>query len=143
MNVNCDGDLDVDGHHTVEDVGIVLGQAFAKALDDKSGITRFGSFFAPMDESLVLACVDVSGRPYLVYDINLPTPRADDFDSEAACEFFRAFADNARITLHIKQFYGANTHHILEAMFKAVAHALKIAVVQTEEGFVLSSKGTI
>ena len=140
--VNCKGDLKVDCHHTVEDIGIVLGQAFAEALGDKSNIDRFGSFFVPMDESLVLAAVDISGRPFLIFDVDLPSPLAGDFESDTAVEFFRAFATNAGITLHIKQFYGANTHHILEAVFKSAAHALRFAVKQNDDG-ILSSKGSL
>ena len=142
LALTCRGDLEVDCHHTVEDVGIALGEAFSKCVGDKSGIARFGSFFVPMDESLVLAAADVSGRPFLVFDVNLPAAAVGGFDTQTAAEFFRAFAQNAGVTLHIKLFHGANTHHILEAAFKAVGHALRLATTQTVGG-VLSTKGAL
>lgn len=138
------GDTFVDFHHTVEDTGIVLGMAFAGAMDDKSCIKRFGSSFVPMDESLVLASVDISGRPYLVFDCNFPIEKVGDMDTELFMEFFRAFAFNAGITLHIKLIHGSNSHHIAEAVFKAAARAIREAcnLDNTLDG-VLSTKGMI
>lgn len=142
LSVKCSGDLNVDGHHTVEDVGIVLGKAFAQAVGDRSGIARYGSFFIPMDESLCFSAVDISGRPFLVYDARLPQERCGDFDTCLAVEFFRAFAYNAGITLHLRCEYGDNAHHIIEALFKAMAHSLRIAAAKTDGG-VLSTKGVL
>ncbi|MCD8096029.1 MAG: imidazoleglycerol-phosphate dehydratase HisB [Ruminococcus sp.] len=142
LQVSCTGDLEVDGHHTVEDVGISLGQAFAKALGDKSGIARYGSAFVPMDEALCFCALDISGRPFLYYDAELSDFKCGDFDNCLAEEFFRAFAVNSGITLHIRKEYGKNDHHVIEAMFKAVAHALKDAVKLTG-GEVLSTKGVL
>lgn len=136
------GDLDVDFHHTVEDVGIVLGKAFCEALGDRAGIKRFGNMFIPMDESLASAFVDISGRPFFVYNANLSQEKVGDFDACLCEEFFRALAFNAQVTLHTKIEYGSNAHHEIEAMFKAVAHALKQAV-QTTNGEVLSTKGVL
>lgn len=136
------GDLDVDCHHTVEDVGIVLGKAFSEAISDKSGIKRFGNMFIPMDESLAGAFIDVSGRPFLVFNAELSQEKVGEFDTCMCEEFFRAFAFNAGITLHIKLEYGSNAHHEIEAIFKAVAHSLKGAVEQTN-GDVLSTKGVL
>lgn len=143
LRVRCDGDLAVDGHHTVEDVGICLGQAFAQAMEDKVGITRYGTAFIPMDEALGFAAVDISGRPFLVYDAALPQERVGEFDSCLALEFMRSFAYNARITLHVRAQYGENSHHMIEAMFKAVAHALKQAVSRTGNDTLLSTKGAL
>ncbi len=143
LRVRCDGDLAVDGHHTVEDVGICLGQAFAQAMEDKAGITRYGTAFIPMDEALGFAAVDISGRPFLVYDAALPQERVGEFDSCLALEFMRSFAYNARITLHVRAQYGENSHHMIEAMFKAVAHALKQAVSRTGNDRLLSTKGAL
>jgi len=123
----CDGDLEVDGHHTVEDVGIVLGQALLKALGDKLGIQRYGSSRAPMDEALISVDLDISGRPFIVYNVDHRFPMIGDFDVSLAEEFFRAFAFNAGITLHINCIYGRNDHHIVEASFKALAQALRKA----------------
>ena len=142
LQVSCTGDLEVDGHHTVEDVGVSLGQAFAKALGDKSGIARYGSAFVPMDETLCFCALDISGRPFLYYDAELSDFKCGDFDNCLAEEFFRAFAVNSGITLHIRKEYGKNDHHVIEAMFKAVAHALKDAVKLTG-GEVLSTKGVL
>ena len=142
LHVQTKGDLHVDGHHTVEDTGIVLGQAFMQALGDKAGIRRYGSFFVPMDESLAFASVDVSGRPYLAFRAAMPPQRIGDYDSCLTQEFFRAFAMNAGITLHLRAEYGENAHHITEALFKAAAHALKEAVAQEGTG-VLSTKGVL
>lgn len=142
LEIEADGDLLVDCHHTVEDVGIVLGKAFAEALGDKSGIARYGSFYTPMDEALAFAAVDISGRQFLVFQADFLQERVGDFDTCVTEEFFRAFAVNAGITLHTRVEYGSNSHHEIEAMFKAVAHAMQLAVAQTEEG-VLSTKGTL
>lgn len=142
LNLKAVGDLHVDGHHTVEDTGIVLGRAFAEALGDRSGIARFGSFFAPMDESLAFAAVDVSGRPFLVFQAQFPQERIGGYDSCLTEEFFRAFAFNAGMTLHLRVAYGANAHHETEALFKAAAHAIRAAVSLSESG-VLSTKGTL
>lgn len=143
LTVKTEGDLFVDGHHTVEDTGIVLGKAFRQALGDRSGIARFGSFFVPMDETLAFAAVDVSGRPFLVFNAAFPQERVGEFDSCLTEEFFRAFAMNAELTLHTKVEYGSNAHHMIEAMFKAVAHAMRLAVAQTNPGTVLSTKGSL
>ncbi|WP_101697916.1 imidazoleglycerol-phosphate dehydratase HisB [Clostridium minihomine] len=143
LQVQAEGDLFVDGHHTVEDTGIVLGRAFRQALGDRSGIARFGSFYVPMDEALAFAAVDVSGRPFSVFDAQFPQQVVGDFDACLTEEFFRAFAMNAELTLHTKVEYGKNSHHMIEAMFKAVAHALRLAVAQTAPGQVLSTKGSL
>lgn len=143
LKIKTDGDLEVDCHHTVEDTGIVLGKAFAAALGDKSGIARFGSFFIPMDEALAFASVDVSGRPFLVFQAQFPEERVGEYDTCMTEEFFRAFAMNAGITLHLRMEYGRNSHHIAEALYKAAAHALRLAVAQTGTGAVLSTKGVL
>lgn len=143
LEIKSKGDLEVDGHHTVEDVGIVLGKAFCEALGDKSSIERFGSFFVPMDEALAFASADVSGRPFLVFDAEFPQDTCGDYDCALTVEFMRAFANNAQITLHVKSLYGDNSHHITEAIFKAVAHALKAAVAQNSSGKPLSTKGVL
>ncbi len=122
--VDAQGDIEVDQHHTVEDVGIVLGQALRQALGDKRGIVRFGTVFVPMDETLVSASVDVSGRPFLVFQVPVARTRVSNFDLDLLQEFFRAFAFNAEITLHVTMHYGHNLHHITEAVFKAVGRAL-------------------
>ena len=142
LKITAKGDLEVDGHHTVEDTGIVLGKAFAEALGDKSGIARFGSFTIPMDEALAFAAVDVSGRPYLVFQAQFPQEKIGDYDSCLTEEFMRALAFNAGITLHMRAEYGVNAHHMVEAMFKAVAHALRLAVQPTGVG-TLSTKGVL
>ncbi|MCY1713222.1 imidazoleglycerol-phosphate dehydratase HisB [Caproiciproducens galactitolivorans] len=142
MKIQAKGDLQVDGHHTVEDVGIVLGKAFSQALGDRSGIARFGSFFIPMDEALAFAAVDISGRPFLVFQADFRQERAGDFDTCLTEEFFRAFAMNAGITLHTRVEYGVNAHHEIEALFKAAAHAMRLAVTQTDAG-TLSTKGCL
>lgn len=141
LTVKAEGDLYVDGHHTVEDTGIVLGQAIAKALGDKGGIARFGSFYVPMDESLCFAALDISGRPYLVFDALLREEKVGDFDSCLTSEFFRALAFHAGWTLHTRVLYGQNTHHMIEGLFKAVAHAMKAAIAPAEG--VLSTKGSL
>lgn len=135
------GDLNVDCHHTIEDTGIVLGRAFAKCLGDKSGIERFASFFVPMDEALAFASVDISGRPYLVFDCPFTTLSMGEMNTDMVEEFFRAFAFNAGITLHIKLEYGKNDHHKCEAVFKAVTRALRAAVKEADSSN--STKGLI
>ncbi|MBQ9197995.1 MAG: imidazoleglycerol-phosphate dehydratase HisB [Clostridia bacterium] len=128
LNVHCQGDTQVDYHHTVEDIGIVLGQAFAQALGDKRGITRYGSMLLPMDEALVLCAVDLSGRAMLRYNLQIPAAKVGDFDTELGEEFFWGFVRSSAVTLHISQLDGANSHHILEAAFKAFGRALRQAV---------------
>ncbi|MBR3866881.1 MAG: imidazoleglycerol-phosphate dehydratase HisB [Butyricicoccus sp.] len=140
--LKCKGDLEVDGHHTVEDVGIVLGKAVANILGDRSGIARFGTAYVPMDEALGFCTLDISGRPYLVYDAPMPQAMCGQYDTCLTVEFMRAFAMNAGITLHLKSMYGDNAHHITEALFKALARALKQAVAETG-GEVLSAKGVL
>lgn len=142
LMVSCKGDLHVDGHHTVEDVGIVLGQAFANILGDRAGIARFGTAYVPMDEALGFCTLDISGRPYLVFDAPMPQPVCGAYDTSLTAEFMRAFATHAGITLHLKSVYGDNSHHITEALFKALARALKEAVRETG-GAVLSAKGML
>lgn len=143
LDVTVKGDLDVDDHHTIEDTGIVLGQAFAEALGDKSSIERYASFYIPMDEALAFASVDISGRPFLVFDADFPQEKCGDYTSAMTVEFMRAFAYNAGITLHTRVEYGSNSHHMIEAIYKAVAHALKTAVKQNNSGAVLSTKGVL
>ena len=128
LDVTCKGDLEVDAHHTVEDIGICLGQAFDDTLGDKSGITRFGNAVVPMDEALARAIVDLSGRPYLVYEAELEETTVGAFPTELGAEFFRSLADHGRFNLHIDLLRGSNAHHCLEAIFKAVARALRQAV---------------
>ena len=128
LTLSCKGDTEVDAHHTTEDIGIVLGQAFTKALGDKKGIVRYGSMILPMDEALILAAVDLSGRAYLGYDLELLRAKVGDFDTELVEEFFLAFVRNCPCSLHLRQRAGTNTHHIIEGAFKAVARALKAAV---------------
>ena len=128
LEVVCRGDTRVDDHHSVEDIGIALGQAFDQALGDKKGITRYGSMILPMDESLILSAVDLSGRGLLAYDLRIPTEKVGTFDTELTEEFFRALAHNARCTLHIRQLAGRNSHHIIEGAFKSVARSLRAAV---------------
>lgn len=145
LKVSAVGDLYVDGHHTVEDVGICLGQALTEALGDKKGIRRFGDVTVPMDEALILAAVDLSGRAYLGCDLTLPSPRLGSFDTELVEEFFLGFTRNANCTLHLKQFAGKNTHHVIEAAFKAFGRALREAVKIDPEllGEVPSTKGVL
>ncbi len=128
LDVACIGDVEVDYHHSVEDIGICLGKAFAEALGGCRGITRYGSVILPMDEALILCAVDISGRGMSVYDVKVPTEKVGDFDTELAEEFMTAFARNAGITLHLKQLAGTNSHHIIEGAFKALARALRAAV---------------
>ncbi|MCL2827522.1 MAG: imidazoleglycerol-phosphate dehydratase HisB [Oscillospiraceae bacterium] len=142
LHVTCKGDLQVDGHHTVEDVGITLGQAMGQALGDKDGIRRFGSAAIPMDEALVNCVLDISGRPYLVFNAQFSTQKVGDFETELTEEFFRAVALHSGITLHINLAYGRNTHHMIEAMFKAFGEALGQAILQTGEG-IPSTKGVL
>ncbi|QAT49741.1 imidazoleglycerol-phosphate dehydratase HisB [Caproiciproducens sp. NJN-50] len=142
LKIAVSGDLNVDGHHTVEDTGIVLGRAFAGALGDRSGIARFGSFYVPMDEALAFAAVDISGRPFLVFGADFRQDRIGDYDSCLTEEFMRAFAMNAGITLHASVKYGTNAHHQTEALFKAAGHAMRLAVSPTGQG-TLSTKGTL
>ena len=144
--LNCAGDIEVDGHHSVEDIGIALGQAVHKALGDKKGITRYGTFFLPMDETLVMVSLDISGRPFLVYDAGgAMAPMIGQYDTELTEEFLRAFAFNAGITLHVKVMYGTNSHHKVEAIFKALGRALHAAVKINPEtaGEIPSTKGML
>ncbi len=142
LTLSCKGDLGVDCHHSVEDVGIALGQAFGSALSDKAGIARYGNFTIPMDEALASCCIDISGRPFMVFNAEFGDYRLGDMDSAMVEEFFRAFAMNAMVTLHINLLYGKNDHHKAEAIFKAFSHALK-AAVRFEGGEILSSKGSL
>lgn len=128
LKVVCKGDTDVDFHHSVEDIGIVLGDALAQALGDKKGINRYGSFILPMDEALIMTAVDISGRGHLSYGLEIPTARVGQFDTELVQEFFISLTRRAGITLHIRQLAGFNTHHIIEGAFKSVARSLGIAV---------------
>lgn len=143
LNVKVTGDLDVDTHHTVEDTGIALGKAFNEALGDMSGINRYGTFYIPMDESLVQASLDISNRPFLVFNADFAQEKCGDYETCVTEEFWRAFAVNSAITLHINVLYGVNAHHEIEAIFKAVAHALKIAVQKNGDDCVLSTKGVL
>ena len=139
------GDLHIDDHHTVEDAGIAIGQAIAKALGDRRGITRYASIDLAMDETLTRAAIDVSGRPFLVWQVEFSAPKIGTFDTELVREFFQALAQNAGITLHVKLHYGVNNHHIAETCFKAVARALRIAIEPDarQAGVVPSTKGTL
>ncbi|MBQ6691896.1 MAG: imidazoleglycerol-phosphate dehydratase HisB [Clostridia bacterium] len=143
--LSCKGDTFVDDHHTVEDIGIALGEAFKAALGDKRGITRYGSIILPMDEALILAAVDISGRGMLVYDMPIPTEKVGSFDTELVKEFLIAFTRKAEITLHVKELAGENSHHIIEGCFKALARALRTAVKIDAEtaNEVPSSKGVL
>lgn len=145
LKVTCSGDTDVDYHHTVEDVGICLGQAFARALGDKRGIARYGQFLLPMDESLVLCAVDLSGRDYLGWAVDLPAQKVGDFDTELAKEFWLGFVRACPSAVHIRELAGENTHHILEAAFKGMGRALRQAVSMDERrsGQVPSTKGVL
>lgn len=145
LTVKCVGDINVDGHHTTEDIGIALGQAFKEALGDKRGITRYGSTILPMDEALIMTAVDISGRPYLKYRMKIPSGMVGDFDTELLREFLIAFAFNAAITLHVRRLDGVNSHHIIEGTFKSVARTLKKAVTIDEamKGEIPSSKGVL
>lgn len=143
LKVKVNGDLEVDTHHTVEDTGIALGMAFKEALDDMGGIVRYGSFSIPMDEALANCVLDISNRPFLVFKASFEQELCGDYETCVTEEFFRAFAMNACITLHISVPYGANAHHEIEAIFKAVAHAMQIATRQNADGTVLSTKGVL
>ena len=145
LNVECDGDTYVDDHHSVEDIGICLGEAFRKALSDMKGITRYAHIILPMDESLILSAVDISGRSFLSYTADIPTEKVGDFDTELVREFFEAFVRKAEITLHIKQLDGYNSHHIIEGMFKSVARSMKAAVAIDEKNKdkIPSTKGVL
>ncbi|WP_130868991.1 imidazoleglycerol-phosphate dehydratase HisB [Intestinimonas massiliensis (ex Afouda et al. 2020)] len=142
LEVTAKGDLEVDGHHTVEDVGIVLGQAMRQALGDRKGIRRFASAYIPMDEALCLTALDFSNRPFLVFDAEMPQPMIGAYDSCLTEEFMRAFAVNSGLTLHMKCLYGKNAHHITEALFKSLGAAVKEAVQITGTG-VTSTKGVL
>ncbi len=143
LRVEVKSDLEVDTHHTAEDTGIVLGKAFKEALGDMSGIERYGSFSIPMDESLAQVSLDISNRPFLVFNAKFEQELCGDYETCVTEEFWRAFAMNSGITLHINVPYGTNAHHQIEAIFKAVAHALKIAVTKNSDGAVLSTKGVL
>ena len=143
LKVQVKGELEVDTHHTVEDTGIALGAAFKQALGDMSGIVRYGSFSVPMDEALANCVLDISNRPFLVFKASFEQELCGDYETCVTEEFFRAFAMNSCITLHISVPYGANAHHEIEAIFKAVAHAMKIAVSRNQDGSVLSTKGVL
>jgi imidazoleglycerol-phosphate dehydratase len=143
LELEVKGDLEVDEHHTIEDTGIVLGMAFSQAFGDKSSIDRFGSFYVPMDEALAFAAVDISGRPFLVFDAAFPQAVCGGYDCSMTVEFMRALAYNAGITLHLKSMYGDNSHHITEALYKAAAHSLRLAVKQNTSNKPLSTKGVL
>jgi imidazoleglycerol-phosphate dehydratase len=144
LEVEASGDIDIDFHHTVEDIGIVLGEAFKQALGDKKGIRRYGQATVPMDETLASVAIDISGRPYLVYHVTLPKIKIGEFDVELAREFFQAFVNHCSLNLHINVMYGENVHHIIEACFKAVARAMDVATQRDPrvEG-VMSTKGVL
>lgn len=145
LELTCNGDTEVDDHHSVEDIGIALGQAFEQALGDKRGIVRYGSFILPMDETLILSAVDISGRSYLNFDLQIPTQKVGTFDTELAEEFFLGFVRNANLTLHLKQLEGKNSHHIIEGTFKSFGRTMKQAVA-IDENFrdeIPSTKGVL
>lgn len=145
LTLTCSGDVEVDYHHTVEDIGIALGEAFHKALGNKSGITRYGNFLMPMDETLVLSAVDISGRSHLSYVAEVRAKKVGDFDTELVEEFFEAFVRNAKITMHIMKLNGKNSHHILEAVYKSVARSLKqaVAIEEAYKDEIPSTKGVL
>ena len=145
MKIEAKGDLHIDDHHTVEDCGIALGQAVAKALGDRKGIKRYASADLPMDETLTRCAIDVSGRPFLVFKVNFPRQKIGTFDTELVREWFQAFAMNSGITLHIESAYGENAHHIAEACFKALARALRVAIEidPSQANVIPSTKGTL
>jgi imidazoleglycerol-phosphate dehydratase len=145
LDIQATGDLHIDDHHTNEDVGITLGQALGQALGDRKGIVRFGHFIAPLDEALVQVVLDFSGRPYLVYGLEIPTQRVGTYDTQLVREFFQAIVNHAQMTLHIRQLDGINSHHIIEATFKAFARALRMAIeIDPRRGSVIpSSKGVL
>lgn len=143
LELDAKGDLDVDNHHTVEDIGIALGEALKQALGDKRGIRRYGCFFCPMDDALSRIVLDLSGRPYFVYDVQIPVERIGSFETEMTREFFLALAMHGAMNLHMACLYGVNGHHIVESLFKGLGHALAEAVSLRGEGTVLSSKGVL
>ena len=144
LTVKAKGDLEVDSHHTVEDIGIVLGEALQEALGDKAGIHRYGNCFIPMDETLAQVCLDFSGRPFLVFDAEIPKIQLGNYDAEMTEDFFRAVAMHCGLTLHIRVLYGSNVHHIIEAIFKAFARAVaEAAAVDPRVKGVMSSKGVL
>lgn len=145
ITLRCKGDTYVDDHHTVEDIGIALGQAFAQAMGDKRGIIRYGDCTLPMDEALILTAVDISGRSYLAYDLEIPTQKVGTFDTELVEEFYLAFVRNAGLTLHIRQLAGRNSHHIIEGAFKSVTRSLKqaVAIDKTYFNEIPSTKGVL
>ena len=145
LDVVCKGDTQVDFHHSVEDVGICLGDALAEAIGDMRGICRYGSMILPMDETLILAAIDISGRAYLNYDLDIPTQKVGEFDTELTSEFFLAFTRRANVTLHLKQLEGENSHHIIEGTFKAFARALSMAVKidESKKDEIPSTKGVL
>ena len=143
LTVKCTGDTQVDDHHSVEDIGIVLGQAFQAALGDKRGITRYGSFLLPMDEALIMTAVDISGRSCLCYGLEIPTEKIGAFDTELVEEFFLAFVRNCPMSLHIRQLAGKNSHHIVEGTFKSAARSLKAAVALDGSNEIPSTKGVL
>ena len=144
LKIKATGDLEVDAHHTVEDIGICLGAALSKALGDRAGITRYGHFTVPMDEALAMVSLDLSNRPFLVYDTPPMANRTGEFETDLAPEFFRAFCQNGGVTLHVRVLYGSNTHHMLEAAFKAFARALSMAIAfDPRRSGIPSSKGAL
>lgn len=144
MTLKANGDLEIDAHHTVEDIGICLGSAFSEALEDKRGIRRYGDVLMPMDETLVAVAVDISGRPYLSYDIDLPIELIGTFDTSLTRELLQAFVNNAVLTLHVRMFKGGNAHHIIEAVFKGLARALDAAtVIDVRVDDIPSTKGRL
>ncbi len=144
LSLQARGDLEVDNHHTVEDIGIALGQALNRALGDKKGIARYGCFFCPMDEALSRIVIDLSGRSYLVYDVSIPVERIGSFETEMTREFFLALAQNGCMNLHMACLYGINGHHIVESLFKGTGHALAQAVsLNSQEKRILSTKGVL
>ena len=143
LKILADGDLYVCDHHTVEDIGITLGEAFKEAIGNKEGINRYGTFYIPMDETLALASLDISNRPFLVFDCNFNREKVGEMSTEMVVEFFRAFALNAGITLHLKVLYGENDHHKIEALFKALGRAIKEAKFRNSENGLPSTKGSL
>lgn len=143
LKVKAEGDLNVCDHHTIEDIGITLGQAFKEAIGDKKGINRYGTFYVPMDETLALVSLDISNRPFVVFDCEFKREKVGEMATEMVVEFFRAFAFNAGITLHLKVIYGENDHHKIEALFKAFGRALKEAKHVREENGLPSTKGKL
>ena len=145
MKITAKGDLHIDSHHTVEDVGIALGQALTSALGDKRGIRRYGSCLLPMDDALLRTALDLSARPFLIWNVAIPTAKIGDFDTELVREFFQAFSTHGGITLHVDMLHGLNSHHITEAAFKSVAHALRQAteIDQRKSADIPSTKGAL